>query len=174
MCSLVHCFNSTSKTRQMTVLLTDLSAAVFLSLHLSLKGGSRQHSSLFLSFPLSNEVSCSLSSLQPLVKTSSLLPPPQRTSKVSFEECSQQPGCFPSSLCSKILMEPNMLSIYFSNWEASKLRSCSLLLLPAFSVSKVAAAKRTFCPCHRDAQSNTCGLNETLAHSLHHYVHNMI
>lgn len=73
-------------------------------------------SSVFLA--RSNEFSRSLSWRQPLVKTSSPLRP-QRTSKVSFEECTRRPGCLASCPCSKNVMKPNVPSIFFFEEQAS-------------------------------------------------------
>lgn len=95
-------------------------------------------SSVFLA--RSNEFSRSLSWRQPLVKTSSPLRP-QRTSKVSFEECTRRPGCLASCPCSKNVMKPNVPSIFF--WGASKLYS------PSFS--------------EQVSLSSARGLNETCA-----------
>lgn len=44
---------------------------------------------------------------------------PQRTSKVSFEECARRPGCLASCPCSKNLMKPNVPFISFSEEQAS-------------------------------------------------------
>ena len=68
---------------------------------------------------------------------------PQRTSKVSGEECNtaaRQVAFLPLSLHSKNLMDPNMPSIHFSDWGASKLQSPSPRPLRRLE----ATAKHTF------------------------------